>query len=85
MEHYKNLSLKDIDGEIWKDIEDWEVQVSKFEPANKFSRTVGYWLSRPEIRLANKMPKYLYHGTSTNLWYEGIKQKGLVPGFLPSK
>ena len=63
----------------YQDIEDWEVQVRRFEPANKFSRTVGYWLSRPEIRLANKMPKYLYHGTSTNLWYEGIKQKGLVP------
>ena len=42
-------------------------------------RTVAYWMSRPEVRLANKMPKYFYHGTSTNLWYEGIKEKGLAP------
>lgn len=42
-------------------------------------RTVDYWMSRPEFKLANKLPKYFYHGTSTNLWYDGIKGKGLVP------
>ena len=45
----------------------------------KYTRTVGYWMSRPESKLANKLPKYFYHGTSTNLWYDGIKGKGLVP------
>lgn len=65
----------------YPDIEDWIVQRnSVFQNAKSSKpRTVGYWLRKPEIRLFNKMPKYFYHGTSTNLWYEGIKQKGLVP------
>ena len=64
----------------YPDIENWNVEGnSHMQSANSRSRTVGYWLSRPEIRLANKMPKYFYHGTSTNIWYEGIKQKGLIP------
>lgn len=42
-------------------------------------RTVGFWMQKPTIQLANKLPKYFYHGTSTNLWYEGIKTRGLAP------
>jgi len=42
-------------------------------------RTVSYWLSRPDVRLSNKMPKFFYHGTATNLWYDQIKRKGLAP------
>jgi hypothetical protein len=67
----------------YPDIQDWTVNhffmAGHMQAAGERSRTVGYWLSRPEIRLSNKMPHYLYHGTSTNVWYDGIKQKGLVP------
>lgn len=67
----------------YSDIENWTVNhyfmAGHMQAAGQRARTVGYWLSRPEMRLSNKMPKYFYHGTSTNLWYEGIKQKGLVP------
>lgn len=54
-------------------------QAGHMKGAKNKDRTVAYWMSRPEIRLANKMPKHFYHGTSTNLWYDGIKQKGLQP------
>lgn len=42
-------------------------------------RTVGFWLKNKPINLNQHLPQYLYHGTSTNLWYDGIKQKGLLP------
>lgn len=54
-------------------------QAGHMQGANNRYRTVGYWLGRPEIRLSNKLPRYFYHGTSTNLWYEGIKERGLYP------
>ena len=73
----KALSVK------YPDIYDYPVhhyfQSGHMQAAGDRIRTVGYWISRPEIRLANKLPKYLYHGTATNLWYEGIKNKGLAP------
>ena len=42
-------------------------------------RQVKYWTSLPRTSFENQMPKYLYHGTSTELWYEGIKSNGLLP------
>lgn len=67
----------------YNDIESWNVDhffmAGHMQASGLRKRTVGYWLSRPEINLAERMPKYLYHGTSSNLWYEGIKNKGLMP------
>ena len=67
----------------YPDIENWKVNhyfmAAHMSSASNRYRTVGFWLSKPEIRLANKMPQFFYHGTSTNLWYEGIKQRGLLP------
>lgn len=54
-------------------------QAGHMQSAGDRERTVNYWMGKPEIRLNNKLPKYFYHGTSTNLWYEGIKEKGLSP------
>lgn len=67
----------------YPDIDQYRVQhyfqSGHMQAAGARDRTVGYWMGRPEVRLANKLPKYFYHGTSTNSWYEAIKQKGLAP------
>jgi hypothetical protein len=55
MEHYKNLSLKDIPGEIWKDIEGFEgyYQVSNMGRVKSLEREVwngrGYYTKREKI------------------------------------
>jgi hypothetical protein len=47
---------------------------------NKYYRSAGYWGKQANTDFSmQKIPPYLYHGTSTELWYEGIKQKGLMP------
>lgn len=68
----------------YQDINDWEINhyfmAGHLQPGNHYDkRKVGYYLKEPSIVLNNKLPKYLYHGTSTNLWYDGISQKGLSP------
>jgi hypothetical protein len=68
---------------VYPDIDSFPVRhyfmALHMQGANDRDRTVGYWMKRQEVRLANKMPKYFYHGTSTNLWYDGIKENGLLP------
>ena len=68
----------------YPDINNWQVEV--FGQAahmqtgrGKWHRTVGYWLGQEPVDLNNKLPMFMYHGTSTNLWYGGIKAKGLLP------
>lgn len=61
----------------YSDIENW--RVSGRDGLSRDLRTVSDWLSLADIRLSNRLPEYLYHGTSTNLWYEAIKDRGLLP------
>lgn len=67
----------------YPDIDQWEVHhyfmAGLMQAAGQRERTVNYWLRQPPVRLKNKLPQFFYHGTCTNLWYEGIKTKGLVP------
>lgn len=43
-------------------------------------RPVSYYMRHEDTNVnPGRMPKYLYHGTSTELWYEGIKKQGLLP------
>lgn len=68
----------------YHDIENWNVtvyaQAMHMVTGNKkHDRTVSYWLNQETANINDKLPTYFYHGTSTNLWYEGIKQNGLMP------
>lgn len=67
----------------YPDIDNWRTDhffmAGLMQGAGTRSRTAGYWMKNPPVQLANKMPPYFFHGTSTNLWYDGIKQKGLMP------
>ena len=68
----------------YNDIKDWNVQVymqaGHMQTGNgSYNRTVGYWIGQPSVQLENNTKTYLYHGTSTNLWYDGIKKNGLLP------
>ena len=58
MEHYKNLSLEDIDGEIWKDIQGYEglYKVSNFGRIKSSRRQTGY---TPTGFIKNKKEKIL--------------------------
>lgn len=47
----------------------------------KYYRKVRYWIGQKDtsVNPQQKLPEFLYHGTSTELWYSGIKSKGLMP------
>lgn len=74
MEHYKNLSLQDIEGEIWKDISFYEglYQVSNFGRIKSLSRKNGNYRNYNDIIIMQqinfgylscslKKSKYKYH------------------------
>lgn len=69
LSHYTTGKIKlrrSIHGEIEKDV--------------NVDRKVSYYLkSRKKSRTEHYLPNYLYHGTSTELWYDGISKKGLLP------
>ena len=52
MEHYKNLSLEDIDGEVWIDVQRYEglYKISNFGRVKSIARQKGF--------LKNKMPRF---------------------------
>lgn len=69
----------------YQDIDRWEVQIygqaghmMNGKPDQR-NRTVGFWLGQTSVDINNKLPKHFYHGTCTNLWYDGIKKNGLLP------
>jgi hypothetical protein len=67
----------------YHDIYDWDVEIffqaGHMQTGNrKWNRNVNYWLKNT-INFANKIPKYAYHGTSSNLWNLSIKKNGLLP------
>lgn len=47
----------------------------------KYYHKVSYWIGQKDtsVNPRQKLPEFLYHGTSTELWYSGIKSKGLMP------
>lgn len=53
--------------------------VSGFRSPSKEYRTVKYWLDQQRTEPKVNLPKYFYHGTSTNLYNMFIKEQGLVP------
>lgn len=67
------------------DIDDYDVEVmvtggSFVGRPNRYNRKVRYYLSQADTDFVGKrMPDFLYHGTCTELWYEGIKTQGLLP------
>jgi hypothetical protein len=67
-------------------IDDFEVSLMNLShPENatrgKYYHNVSYWLGQKDtsVNPQQKLPEFLYHGTSTELWYSGIKSKGLMP------
>ena len=71
----------------YHDIDTWEVEVffaamHQQSGRSNWNRDVAYWLRQNTVNLNNRLPQYFYHGTSTNQWYMGIKQKGLLPRSL---
>jgi hypothetical protein len=74
---------------FYPNIYEWDVEIfckaCHQLPAKygQYSRTVKYWMEQPRSDLGlNKLPKYLYHGTASELWYEGINIGGLKPRIL---
>ncbi len=53
--------------------------VAGFRNPSKKYRTVQYWLDQQRTEPKANLPKYFYHGTSTNLYNMFIKEQGLVP------
>jgi hypothetical protein len=47
----------------------------------KYYHKVSYWIGQKntDINPRQPLPEFLYHGTSTELWYSGIKKRGLMP------
>jgi hypothetical protein len=44
------------------------------------NRPVSSWMRVKDSNVGKgHLPEFLYHGTSTELWYEGIKNNGLLP------
>jgi len=56
-----------------------ETGVAGFRNPSKKYRTVQYWLDQQRTEPKVNLPKYFYHGTSTNLYNMFIKEQGLVP------
>jgi hypothetical protein len=56
-----------------------ETGVAGFRNPSKKYRTVQYWLDQQRTEPKANLPKYFYHGTSTNLYNMFIKEQGLVP------
>lgn len=54
-------------------------RVSGFRSPSEGYRTVQYWLDQQRTEPKVNLPKYFYHGTSTNLYNMFIKEQGLVP------
>ncbi len=74
---------KSVQDKYGKDADNWDVQIygaSHNQTGNKnYYRSLKYWMNQPSIDFSKGLPEFLYHGTSTNLWNDGIKQKGLMP------
>jgi hypothetical protein len=77
---HQNLSLEDIEGEIWKDIEGYDgyYQISNFGRVKSLSRDVfngmGYYLKKEKI-LKGRITKYGYINITITF---NAKQYGLI-------
>lgn len=63
------------------DIEHWTVSVTNLSHHKTPDRRYGYrdrFVSHYSPKLGS-IPKYMYHGTSTEMWYDGIQKNGLQP------
>lgn len=72
----------------YPDIDSWDLQVgslahpihAKWHLPGKYYRTVGFWLRQPRCDLSlDQLPRFFYHGSCSELWYDNIKGEGLKP------
>lgn len=72
---------------IIPEIDDWDVEVTNLSHSDtgprgtgKYYRKVAYYIKHSPTDVSNAfVPSKLYHGTSTELWFDGIKSRGLIP------
>ncbi len=67
---------------IYPEILDYVVSstgIMGFRSTGDKKRSVKYWLEQERLEPTAHLPKYFYHGTSTNVYNLYIKKQGLLP------